>query len=150
MIALSIFLTYALQFYVPMEIIWKNIKGNFNEHLNVIEYSVRTGLVVWRQLIAVVDFDFNRLTYFQILTVIIAIIIPNLGPFITLIGAVCLSTLGLMFPAIIETITYWERPGMGRFNWRLIKNVLLVIFGIIGLLTGTYVSIEEITETFIN
>lgn len=39
---------------------------------------------------------------------------------------------------------------MGRFNWRLIKNILLVIFGIIGLLTGTYVSIEEITETFIN
>lgn len=87
---------------------------------------------------------------FQILTVIIAIIIPNLGPFITLTGAVCLSTLGLMFPAIIETITYWDRPGMGRFNWRLIKNGLLVIFGIIGFLTGTYVSIEEITETFFN
>lgn len=46
MIALSIFLTYTLQFYVPMEIIWKNIKGNFNEHLNAIEYSVRIGLVV--------------------------------------------------------------------------------------------------------
>ncbi|KAG4075037.1 hypothetical protein HA402_014436 [Bradysia odoriphaga] len=130
MIALSIFLTYSLQFYVPMEIIWKNVKGNFNEHLSAIEYSIRIGLVT--------------------LTVIIAIIIPNLGPFITLIGAVCLSTLGLMFPAIIETITYWDRPGMGRFNWRLIKNGLLVVFGIIGLLTGTYVSIEEITHTFFN
>lgn len=53
-----------------------------------------------------------------------------------------------MFPAIIETITYWDRPGMGRFNWRLIKNGLLVFFGIIGFLTGTYVSIEEISEMF--
>lgn len=83
----------------------------------------------------------------QTVTVIIAIIVPNLGPFITLIGAVCLSTLGLMFPAIIETITYWNDPGMGRFNWRLIKNALLVIFGIIGFISGTYVSIVEIILT---
>lgn len=49
-----------------------------------------------------------------------------------------------MFPAIIETITYWDRPGFGRFNWILWKNALLVVFGIIGFLTGTYVSIHEI------
>lgn len=72
--------------------------------------------------------------------------IPNLGPFITLIGAICLSTLGLMFPAIIETVTYWERPGMGRYNWRLWKNGFLVLFGLVGFLTGTYVSIIEIIE----
>lgn len=46
MIAIAIFLTYTLQFYVPMEIIWKNVKGNFNEHVNIVEYCVRIGLVV--------------------------------------------------------------------------------------------------------
>lgn len=46
MIALAIFLTYSLQFYVPMEIIWKNVKGNFNEHQNAAEYALRIGLVV--------------------------------------------------------------------------------------------------------
>lgn len=46
MIAISIFLTYSLQFYVPMEIIWKNLKGNFNEHKNLAEYSLRIVLVV--------------------------------------------------------------------------------------------------------
>lgn len=45
-IALAIFLTYTLQFYVPMEIIWKNVKGNFNEHRNAAEYTIRVGLVV--------------------------------------------------------------------------------------------------------
>jgi Transmembrane amino acid transporter protein len=39
----------------------------------------------------------------------IAAAIPNLGPFISLVGAVCLSTLGLMFPAIIEVVTFWEQ-----------------------------------------
>lgn len=46
MIAIAIFLTYSLQFYVPMEIIWKSVKGNFNTHKNFAEYSIRIGLVV--------------------------------------------------------------------------------------------------------
>lgn len=86
--------------------------------------------------------------YIQITTIAIAMAIPNLGPFITLIGAVCLSGLGLIFPAIIETVTYWEQPGMGKFHWRLMKNVFLTAFGIIGLVTGTYVSIIEIVENY--
>uniref|UniRef100_A0A1B0DM02 Amino acid transporter transmembrane domain-containing protein n=3 Tax=Phlebotomus papatasi TaxID=29031 RepID=A0A1B0DM02_PHLPP len=128
MIAIAIFLTYSLQFYVPMEILWKNLKGNFNEHRNAAEYTLRIGLVI--------------------LTVAIAAAIPNLGPFISLIGAVCLSTLGLIFPSVIEIVTYWEN-GMGRFNWRLWKNILLILFGIVGFLTGSYVSIIEIIESHI-
>lgn len=74
--------------------------------------------------------------------------IPQLGPFIGLIGAVCLSTLGLMFPSIIEIVTYYERPGWGRFNWILWKNILLICFGVIGFCTGTYVSIQEIVAEY--
>jgi hypothetical protein len=61
-------------------------------------------------------------------------------------GAVCLSTLGLIFPAIIELVTYWERPGMGKYNWRIYKNAFLIIFGVVGFITGTYVSIHEMME----
>lgn len=124
MIAIAIFFTYALQFYVPMEIIWKAVKNNFGAKKNMAEYGIRTSLVV--------------------LTVILAIIIPNLGGFISLVGAVCLSMLGLIFPAVIELVTYYENPGLGRYNWRLWKNMFLIVFGIIGFVTGTYVSIEEI------
>lgn len=46
MIAIAIFLTYSLQFYVPMEIIWKSVEGNFNKHKDMAEYSIRMGLVV--------------------------------------------------------------------------------------------------------
>lgn len=72
--------------------------------------------------------------------------VPDLGPFISLIGAVCLSTLGLMFPSVIEIVVYWSEPGLGRFYWRLWKNLLLILFGIVGFVTGTFVSLQEIAE----
>jgi proton-coupled amino acid transporter len=74
--------------------------------------------------------------------------IPQLGPFISLVGAVCLSTLGLMFPAIIELVTYWDSPGMGSCYWQLWKNFFIILFGILGFITGTITSIEEIVTEF--
>lgn len=127
MIAIAIFLTYALQFYVPMEIIWKNIKGTFSHHQNIAEYSLRITLVIG--------------------TVAIAAAIPNLGPFISLIGAVCLSTLGLIFPSLIELVVLWE-SGLGRYNWILWKNIALMLFGVLGFVTGSYVSIQEIIAEY--
>ncbi|GJQ79436.1 hypothetical protein Trydic_g16295 [Trypoxylus dichotomus] len=126
MIAIAIFLTYSLQFYVPMEIIWKNLKQHFGVRKTLPEYSIRTVIVIG--------------------TVFIAIAIPNLGGFISLVGAVCLSTLGLIFPAVIDLVTFYEEPGLGRFNWRLWKNAFLIVFGLIGFITGTYVSIIEIAN----
>lgn len=124
MIAVAIFLTYSLQFYVPFEIIWKNLKIHFGARKMYAEYALRIILVC--------------------ATVAIAIAIPNLGGFISLVGAVCLSTLGLMFPSLIEIVVYWEEPGMGRFNWRLWKNLFLICFGLVGFVTGSYVSIIDI------
>ncbi|PSN47057.1 Proton-coupled amino acid transporter-like protein pathetic [Blattella germanica] len=128
MIAVAIFFTYGLQFYVPMEIIWKGIGHRFGSKKETAEYAIRIFLVI--------------------ATVVIAVAIPQLGPFISLVGAVCLSTLGLMFPAIIELVTYWDNPGLGPGYWILWKNVLIIMFGILGFVTGTLVSIEEIIETF--
>ncbi|XP_058803940.1 proton-coupled amino acid transporter-like protein CG1139 isoform X2 [Phymastichus coffea] len=128
MIAAAIFFTYGLQFYVPMEIIWKNVKGYFGSHKLIAEYILRIILVTF--------------------TVGMAIAIPNLGPFISLVGALCLSTLGLMFPSVIELVTVWEQErGLGRFKWKLWKNIMIISFGVLGLLTGTYTSLCEITGT---
>lgn len=47
MIALAILLTYSLQFYVPMEIIWKNVRHKFSEdNKNAAEWTIRYMLVV--------------------------------------------------------------------------------------------------------
>lgn len=126
MIAVAIFFTYSLQFYVPMEIIWKNLKQHCGVRKTLYEYLIRTGIVI--------------------VTVCIAIAIPNLGGFISLVGAVCLSTLGLIFPAIIDLVTFYEEPGLGRFNIRLWKDAFLIVFGLVGFVSGSYVSILEIAR----
>lgn len=126
MIALAVFLTYSLQFYVPMEIIWKNVRHRFQDRENVAEYTLRIGMVIG--------------------TVLLAIALPNLGPFITLIGAVCLSTLGMMFPAIIELVAFWNHPDYCDSKWFLYKNGFLIVFGVLGFVTGTIVSIQEFSE----
>lgn len=142
MIAIAILLTYTLQFYVPMGIIWRNCQVWFPHWGCRAEYSLRITLIV-------VSGNQNNVHQFPVIcnffffAVGIACAFPKLGPFISLVGAVCLSTLGLMFPAIIETITYWDEPGMGRLNWRLCKNVFLVTFGILGFVTGTWSSLYE-------
>lgn len=47
MIAIAIFLTYALQFYVPMNIIWINIRDQFSEkNKTLAEYATRFSLIV--------------------------------------------------------------------------------------------------------
>lgn len=63
-----------------------------------------------------------------------------------LIGAVCLSTVGLMFPAIVETIVYWD--DLGIFKWRLCKNIFIFVFGLTGFTTGLYTSILDLIASF--
>ncbi|XP_034134091.1 proton-coupled amino acid transporter-like protein CG1139 isoform X4 [Drosophila guanche] len=129
MIAIAIFFTFTLQFYVPVSILWKGLEHKIRpERQNISEYGLRVALVV--------------------LCGGIAVALPNLGPFISLIGAVCLSTLGMIVPATIELAVYHEDPGYGRFNWRLWKNSGLILFGVIGFVAGTYVSIIEFHAEF--
>lgn len=52
MIALAIFLTFTLQFYVPMSIIWRGIKNKIApEKQNMSEYALRVGLVVSENIV---------------------------------------------------------------------------------------------------
>ncbi|XP_050443668.1 proton-coupled amino acid transporter-like protein CG1139 isoform X3 [Adelges cooleyi] len=126
MIAVAIFLTYSLQFYVPFEIIWKATKHRFTSHPVLFEYLLRVALVIG--------------------TVGLAIAIPNLGPFISLVGALCLSFLGLIIPSCIDLVTCWDDPGMGTLYWRLWKNLIIIAFGLLGLVTGVYSSMIDIVK----
>lgn len=47
MIAVAIFLTYSLQFYVPMNILWTNIRDRIPEkYKQIVEYTTRFTLIV--------------------------------------------------------------------------------------------------------
>ncbi|CAB0003520.1 unnamed protein product [Nesidiocoris tenuis] len=125
MIAVAIFFTFALQFYVPMEIIWKSLKHRFTSRPTTAENILRMSLVI--------------------MCVLIAVAVPNLGPMISLVGAVCLSVLGLMFPSAIELIVFYDE-GYGPFRWMLIKNVAIIAFGVLGLVTGSMVSLHDMMK----
>ena len=71
---------------------------------------------------------------------------PWLDLFVSLLGSVKMSTLSLMAPAIIDTATNWDN--LGRYNWKLWKNILIFLFGLAGMGLGAYVSMLNIVERF--
>lgn len=67
---------------------------------------------------------------------------PFLGLIISFVGAFAISALAIVFPAIADLCVNWE-DGKGS-KWVLFKDVLIMLFGAVGLIAGTYVSIYEI------
>lgn len=64
---------------------------------------------------------------------------------ISLVGAVSSSALAIVFPSIIEIITFWPH-NLGKYNWMLWKDILIIIFGLLGFVFGTYTSIAKIFD----
>lgn len=89
----------------------------------------------------------NRIKNFH-LTVLLAVAIPNLELFISLFGALCLSALGLVFPALIQLFTYWKQTSGMQKVIMVLTDLFIVIVGLIGLVVGTYTSLSEIIATF--
>ncbi|RZF47992.1 hypothetical protein LSTR_LSTR002058 [Laodelphax striatellus] len=122
-IALGIFLTYSLLFFASVDLL---------RDTAVVQRYPENTFRIWLILF----------------TVVIAALFPNLGPFLTLIGALSLSIVGLIFPPLCEVLVYWHSPGLGRFNWRLWKNIAIIGFGIVGLITGTMTALSEFARAY--
>eukprot|EP00095_Tigriopus_kingsejongensis_P005567 snap_masked-scaffold12_size759060-processed-gene-2.9 protein:Tk05567 transcript:snap_masked-scaffold12_size759060-processed-gene-2.9-mRNA-1 annotation:"proton-coupled amino acid transporter 4" len=124
MMSVAIFFSYALQFYVPVEIVLPIVASRFPSRPLLTEYIVRYSLVLF--------------------TFAMAAAIPKLDLFISLVGAVSSSTLALMAPPLIDVITFW--PNISKFC--LVKNLCIFTLGFLGFVTGTYVSLQNIIEYF--
>jgi len=81
-----------------------------------------------------------------LLTLVLAVAIPKLDLFISLVGAFSSTFLSLTFPPVLELITFWPRVS----KWVLIKNIALILLGVVGAVTGTYASIVAIILAFAN
>ncbi|XP_047364280.1 proton-coupled amino acid transporter-like protein CG1139 isoform X1 [Vespa velutina] len=132
LLALAIYFTQPIQCYVAIDIVWNEYLSSRlekNSYRKLWEYLVRTGLVL--------------------ITALLAIAVPSLEYFISLFGALCLSALGLGFPAIIQLCTCWKDADRSTKAFMLIKNLVIVAIGVIGLVVGTYTSLREIFEKVI-
>ncbi|XP_058829880.1 proton-coupled amino acid transporter-like protein pathetic [Topomyia yanbarensis] len=128
LIALAVYCTFGLQFYVCLDIAWIGIRDRFKKRPTLVNYTMRTILVT--------------------AAVLLAVAVPTIGPFIGLIGAFCFSILGLLIPILIEMVTYWEQ-GFGQFNWIIWKNIFVFFFGVIALIFGSKSSIEDIIKLYV-
>jgi len=126
MMVLSICTTYAMQFFVPLPFIMPTLLklvpclGNGIAAENVI----RTLLVLFISALAIA--------------------IPRLDLFISLVGSVGCSALGLIIPPMLHLMVYWETIHKAV----LVKDFLIITFGIVGTVTGTYSSLEAIITAF--
>lgn len=80
--------------------------------------------------------------------VLLAVAIPKLDLFISLVGALCLSLLGVALPALIECLVFVKtKSGLPRLNM-IGKNSLFIIFGLFALVIGTITPALEIFNSF--
>jgi len=89
----------------------------------------------------------NEDSFFYLSVGGVAMVIPHLDLMISLVGALASSSLALIFPPLIEIITF-SAEGERLSKITLIKNVFIMVLGVVGFTTGTVSALQEIIKTF--
>ncbi|XP_073949825.1 proton-coupled amino acid transporter-like protein acs isoform X2 [Choristoneura fumiferana] len=118
---LAIFLTFPLQNFVAYNVIWSRISHKYTTAATC-DYFLRIVLVV--------------------IPVAVAIAVPSLGPVISLVGALCLSLLAVVFPALMD-MCLWYPDKYGPCNYKLFRDLIIILCGIFSLVSGVYTSALE-------
>lgn len=81
----------------------------------------------------------------NIITVALSEVIPALNAFISLIGALCSSGLALIFPPFIQFVSAYGN-GSSPSVVTVVKNIIILVLALFGLITGTYESIHALVN----
>ncbi|CAG9572907.1 unnamed protein product [Danaus chrysippus] len=128
-IAIMIYVTHALNFWVPFNLCFYYIKFLHNQNK----------LFMWELIYR---------AFFCFLVSIVAIIFPNINALMGFLGAFCLSNMAFIWPNLIYLMVIWQRPGLGKFRWRLWRAVILMSVGVFILICGTIVNFNELMSVF--
>jgi proton-coupled amino acid transporter len=153
MFAVAIFLSYALQLYVPLNIIWPYLReklklGKDQLKIKIFEYAFRSIVVT-----ATCEYRFDSFPSLVLIKVILSVLlagaIPKLELFIALVGALSSSSLALIFPPLIDLVSQWdENYSFNKWWFILSKDIGILLLGVIGFVTGTYASLQQIKDAF--
>ncbi|EDV56547.1 glutamate transporter polyphemus isoform X1 [Drosophila erecta] len=124
-IASGIFLSYPLNGFVVITVIFSDYEKSEANGRNrtLMEYVVRL--------------------VFLFLTGAVAIGVPNLAALTELEGAFSLSNLNLLCPALIDMFLNYS-AGYGRLMWKLIRDIVLILIGLIFGIVGCTVAVKQL------
>ncbi|CAN9515217.1 unnamed protein product [Ophioblennius macclurei] len=118
----GIFITFALQFYVPYEILIPPLVTRLAPRWQTaVDLALRSLLVVF--------------------TCALAVLIPELDLVISLVGSVSSSFLALIFPPLLQILTFHTEALSPLV---VAKNALISAVGLVGFVAGTYIAVVEI------
>ncbi|XP_043266554.1 proton-coupled amino acid transporter-like protein CG1139 [Venturia canescens] len=117
----AIYLSYGLQCYMPISILYDDYAVP----------SLQDGACKGSR------YFWNLLVRFGVtaITCTLAAAIPQLHLFTSLVGALCVATLGTIIPAILYIVSQYG--SFGRFGWRLIVALVVLCIGFFAMACGT-------------
>ena len=76
---------------------------------------------------------------------IAAIVDQYLDLLIALIGSVASAALALVFPALLDIVTFWPDRHDDKLYWlKFSKNIFIAVFGFTGFVFGTITAIQQL------
>jgi len=129
-LSFGVILGYAIQFFIPMQIMFPTVR-------RIIKPADRhplVGEICFRGFMVLVTFG-------------VALVVPNLGLLISLIGAICSNSLALLFPVLIEFLcaTRDNKPMSGLF---MARNGFILLLALCGFASGGYESVKQIIALY--
>ncbi|XP_059157201.1 proton-coupled amino acid transporter 3-like isoform X4 [Physella acuta] len=129
--AVAVFISVAVQFYVPINVVWPVIENWFlhrtsSPAFQVLEYLTRAVLLI-------IIFS-------------IATLAPHIELLMALFGSFCGGLMSIIIPVFVEMLTLYGDEELTALV--LAKDVFLLCFGLLGLTTGTYTAMLDISQTF--
>jgi len=66
---------------------------------------------------------------------------------IAIIGSVASAALALIFPALLDIVTFWPDRHGDKLYWvKFTKNVCIAVFGLTGFIFGTFTAIQQLVQ----
>lgn len=166
----AVFLTYNLQFLIGCDILWqyvfqaskylrsltdnKQLLNDDEDDEIQIQYKhtpsrfviIMENLLSKSTILYIIETLFR--TAMIIFTYSLAMVVPRIDLFIALIGAVGSSTLALIIPPMLDLLVFWP---LENYSMRkLIKNILILCFGLYIFIAGTLTSFFDILKYIFN